>query len=148
MRGGLGTVGEVARGVVVAHSDLAGALIRAVERITGVSDALVAVSNEAKGPEEMRRAIEAACGQGPTVVFTDLASGSCALAGRFVTAAGARALVTGANLPMLLDFVFHRELALEPLVDRLVRKGREGIGAAGAPSGADRVPGVDRPASG
>ncbi len=119
---------DLARGVVVAHSDLAEALVRAVERIAGESGALTPVSNEHKGLEEMRRAVEAACGEGPTVLFTDLSSGSCALAGRFAAAGDRRvAVITGANLPMLLDFVFHRELALEELVDRLVRKGRDGI---------------------
>lgn len=137
---------EPVRGVVVAHSDLATALVRAVERIAGVPDALVPLSNEDRGPEEMRRVVEAACGEGPAVVFTDLASGSCALAGRLAAAAGRAVVITGANLPMLLDFVFHRDMELEALAARLVRKGRDGIGASASDAG--RAQGVDRPVSG
>lgn len=140
---------EPVHGVVVAHSDLAEALVRAVERIAGESGALMPVSNEGKGPEEVRRAVETACEAGPTVVFTDLASGSCGLAARFAAARGRQvAVVSGANLPMLLDFVFHRRMALEALVERLVRKGRDGI-AGNAPASPPAAPrGVDRPVQG
>ncbi|MFQ5678631.1 MAG: PTS sugar transporter subunit IIA [Gemmatimonadota bacterium] len=119
---------EPIRGVVVAHADLAAALTRAVECIAGVADALAPISNDGSGPEEVRRAVETAVGGGPAIVFTDLSSGSCALVGRMV--AGHRnqvAVLTGANLPMLLDFVFHREMEFGPLVERLVSKGRGGI---------------------
>jgi mannose/fructose-specific phosphotransferase system component IIA len=36
-------------------------------------------------------------------------------------------VLCGANLPMLLDFVFHRDMPLETLSERLIAKGREGI---------------------
>ena len=36
-------------------------------------------------------------------------------------------MVCGVNLPILLDFVFHRDVPLDELVTRLVEKGREGI---------------------
>lgn len=136
-------------GVVVAHSDLAEALVRAVERIAGESGALVPVSNEGRGPEEVRRAVEGACSGGPTVVFTDLASGSCGVAARFAAARGRRvAVVTGANLPMLLDFVFHRQMPLDALVERLVRKGRDGIAGDSPASRSAPSHGADRPVQG
>lgn len=116
-----------ARGVVVAHDGVAGALVRAVERISGVRGALVGVSNEACAPEELRSRVSEAVGTGdaPALIFVDMASGSCAFAGRQV-ARGRRgvALVTGVNLPMLLDFVFHREMELASLAERVVAKGR------------------------
>ncbi len=114
---------EPARGVVVAHADLAEAFVRAVERISGVAGALVPVSNEGLGPEELTDRVERACGPGRAVIFVDLASGSCAFAGRLVARRSpALGIVTGASLPMLLDFVFHREMPLDRLVDRLVAK--------------------------
>lgn len=123
------------RGVVVAHGDLAGALIRAVERIAGPADSLVAVSNEGLPPQEVRRLVEAAAGGGPAIIFTDLASGSCALAGFAVATRGRCAVLTGVNLPMLLDFVFHADMELDELAERLVRKARGGIDARMPPAG-------------
>lgn len=128
MSGSAETGTEAVRGVVVAHGDLGEALIRAVERIAGASDGLVAVSNEGRAPEEMRRLVREAVGDGPCIIFTDLASGSCAFTGRLV-AGGCRgvAVVTGTNLPMLLDFAFHRRMPIGELVERLEGKARGGI---------------------
>ena len=36
-------------------------------------------------------------------------------------------MVCGVNLPILLDFVFHRDMPLDELVPRLLEKGRSGI---------------------
>lgn len=133
------------RGVVVAHGDLGEALIRAVERIAGPAEGLVAVSNEGRAPEEMRRLVRAAVGEGPCVIFTDLASGSCAFTGRLVAGECRRAaVVTGTNLPMLLDFAFHRRMPVEELVARLEEKARGGI-QVHPPGGGARA---DRPVSG
>ncbi len=116
-----------ARGVVVAHDGVAGALVRAVEHISGVRGALAAVSNEACAPEELRSRVAGAVsgGEGPVLIFVDLSSGSCAFAGRQVLRGRSDvAVVTGVNLPMLLDFVFHREMELSALAERVVAKGR------------------------
>ena len=115
------------RGVVVAHADLAHALVSAVEAISGVSGALQAVSNEGLGPDELAATIGEAAGGAEAILFVDLAGGSCGLASlRHVRESGGSAWITGVNLPMLLDFVFHREMPLEALVPRLLRKGQAG----------------------
>lgn len=118
-----------ARGIVVAHGLMAQGLVDAVRRIAGdAADALDPLSNEGKGPDELRAELEAMAGGGPVVVFADLVSGSCALAAfSSCRRMHDRAVVCGVNLPVLLDFVFHTELPLEELVPRLVSKGREGI---------------------
>lgn len=118
------------RGVIVAHSDLARALVSAVERIAGIDeDVLVAVSNEGLGPNGLRERLDEVLGEDPGIVFADLREGSCGAAGRQVCLGGGpRALVTGVNLPMLLDFVMKRHLPLPELVARVADRGRGAIG--------------------
>lgn len=123
------TDGEMVRGVVVAHGPMARAMIDAVRRIAGdAADALVPLSNDEKGPEALKDELDRTLGDDPVVVFTDLQSGSCGMAAlSSCRDRGRRVVVCGVNLPMLLDFVFHRELPLEELVDRMVERGRASI---------------------
>lgn len=122
------------RGVVVAHGDLAPALVRVVERISGVEGALHPVSNESCSPEELTARVAEAVGPGPAVVFVDMASGSCGFVGRRLAADDRVVVVSGVNLPMLLDFVFHTDMDPRRLAERVVEKGRKGA-ATGPPSG-------------
>lgn len=117
------------RGLVVSHATLAQGLVHSVRQIAGADeDALTPVSNEGCGPESLQRNVLAALGDGPGIIFTDLPSGSCAFAARRLSVDRPdTAVVCGVNLPMLLDFVFHRELPLPELVDRLVAKGQSAI---------------------
>lgn len=125
------------RGVVVAHAELAQALVSAVETISGVRGALLAVSNEGLGPEELAEIIGEAAAGAETILFVDLAGGSCGLAGlQHVRESRGCAWVAGVNLPMLLDFVFHREMPIATLVPRLVRKGQAGQRAHPSPPAA------------
>jgi N-acetylgalactosamine PTS system EIIA component len=121
-----------ARGLIIAHASLAGGLAAAVRQIAGAGeDSLQSISNEGQGPEGLLAAVRAAVGDAPAVLFTDLPSGSCAFAARKLALhRPATAVVHGVNLPILLDFVFHRELPLETLVERLIEKGRTGISGA------------------
>lgn len=115
------------RGVVVAHGSLAQILIETVEAISGVTGSLFPVTNAACSPEDLGQRIRATVGEGPAVVFVDLASGSCAHAAlRLQRDFSSMAVVTGVNLPMLLDFVFHRDMDLAALTDRMVSKAHEG----------------------
>ena len=117
------------RGLVLAHSSLAVGLAAAVRQIAGADEqALEAVSNDGKGPDGILAAIEGMVGDDPTIIFTDLTSGSCAFAARkFARDRAEIGIVCGVNLPILIDFVFHRELPLSELVARLVEKGRGGL---------------------
>ncbi len=118
------------QGLLVAHGELAAALVDAAERITGVRGALIPISNVDCSPGTLRDRIRAARQPGPTVIFVDLASGSC----NFASLSLAResrdvAVVTGVSLPMLLDFLFHRDMELDALAHRLVEKGRASAAA-------------------
>ena len=125
-----------ARGIVIAHGEMARGLVDAVRRITGHGeDVLAALSNDGRSPDSLKAALEALLGDGPAVIFTDLQAGSCALAAVATTRRKNTVVLCGANLPMLLDFVFNRNAPLDVLADRLVQKGREGIRSLRASSG-------------
>ena len=119
---------EALRGVVVCHGNLAEALIDAVERISGISGVLVAVSNSDCDRGDLQRRIQDAAGAGSAIVFTDLASGSCMIAAATqARETGTLSLVSGVNLPMLLDFVFHRDLPLAEAAARVAASGAKAI---------------------
>jgi mannose/fructose-specific phosphotransferase system component IIA len=110
------------QGVVVCHGELGRALVAAVEEISGIRGALVPVSNQGCDRGQLEERIVAA------VVFVDMPSGSCLFAAvrRLSGGSGAR-LVTGVNLAMLLDFVFHRQLSPEAAADRAIETGSKAI---------------------
>lgn len=121
---------EPLRGVVVSHAAVAQALVTAVNAITGLGDALVAVSNEGCDPDELRQRVSRAAGTGPAVLFVDLPGGSC-LTGAMRLAHGRPdlAVVTGVNLAMLLEFVFHRDLDPTAAARRVAEAGGRAIQA-------------------
>ena len=115
-------------GVVVCHGKLAGALIETVESISGVKGALVPVSNADCDRGSLEQRISEAVDGRPTVGFVDLASGSClfAVLNRLRAAQGVK-VVTGVNLAMLVDFVFHRSLSPEDAAARAAAAGEQAI---------------------
>lgn len=118
------------RGVVVAHGNLAQCLVDTTRSISGVDDALLAISNEGRSPSSLVESIQEAIGYGETILFVDLASGSCAHTARLASRGRPGvSVISGANLPMLLDFVFHRDMDVEALAGRLVEKAQAGIQA-------------------
>ena len=119
---------EPLRGVIVCHGLLARALVDATAQISGMADALVPVSNSGCDRGDLEARVEAAVGTGPTVVFVDMASGSClfAVLRRLRERDNVR-VVTGVNLAMLLDFVFHRDLTPDEAAKRAVEIGEKAI---------------------
>jgi mannose/fructose-specific phosphotransferase system component IIA len=124
------------RGVVVAHGPMARAMVDAVSRIAGDrAEGLQALSNDGKSPVQLREELDEAMGEGPVVVFVDLQAGSCGMAALSSCRDRARrVVVTGVNLPMLLDFVFHRDLPVDEVVNRAVERGRAAIDSPSAGS--------------
>ena len=116
------------RGVVISHAGLAAAMVQAVEQISGVTGVLIPVSNSDCDPALIERRLTEAVGEGPAVLFVDLPSGSCFFAAmRANRALGQVPVVTGVNLPMLVDFVFHRGVSAEEAARRAVTKGGDAI---------------------
>jgi mannose/fructose-specific phosphotransferase system component IIA len=117
------------RGVVLGHGALASGLISAVRRIAGTDeDVLVGLSNEGLGPDAIRERVDEILAGGPGVVFADLREGSCGLAARRCCKGRAdRLLVTGVNLPILLDFVMQRHRPIPELAERLVQRGQSAV---------------------
>lgn len=116
------------RGVIVGHGALGAALVGAVEQIAGPTEGLVAVSNADCDRGSLEERILAAVAEGPAVVFIDMPSGSCLFAAmrRLQEVPGVR-IVTGVNLAMLLEFVFHRDEPLEEVVRLVAEAGARAV---------------------
>jgi mannose/fructose-specific phosphotransferase system component IIA len=128
------------RGILVGHGKLAEGLLDAIEEITGSREGLVPLDNQGLTPEGLEQRLLDVAGGGPSVVFVDLPSGSCAFAARRLKVRSPRmAVVCGVNLPLLLDFVFHRSLPLEEIIERL--RTRVGVTIEQPADGDSSVPG-------
>jgi mannose/fructose-specific phosphotransferase system component IIA len=119
---------EPLRGVIVSHSAVAQALVSAVGVITGVQDALTPVSNEGCDNNALAERLRAAVGGRPAVLFVDLPGGSCLTNSiRYAKQHADVAVVTGVNLAMLLDFVFHRDVTAAIAAQRAADAGGKAI---------------------
>jgi mannose/fructose-specific phosphotransferase system component IIA len=116
------------RGIVVCHGPLAGAMITAAEHISGITGALTPVSNSGCDRGLIERRVSEAVGPGPAVVFVDMPSGSCMFAAmQTLKATPGVKVVTGVNLAMLVDFIFHRELPVNEAAERAIKAGTAAI---------------------
>jgi mannose/fructose-specific phosphotransferase system component IIA len=119
---------EELRGVVVCHGAMAEAMIEAAEQISGVTGALHPVSNTGCDRGALEERVLAAVGGHPSVVFVDLASGSCLFAAlKRLRSEPAVKVVTGVNLAMLVDFLFHRSLPPAEAATRAAAAGQGSI---------------------
>ena len=116
------------RGIIVSHAAVAQALVAAVRVITGIEDALTPVSNDGCGTEALAERLRDAVGTGPAVLFVDLPGGSCMTSStRYAKQHADIAVVTGVNLAMLLDFVFHRDSTPAEAARRALDAGAKAI---------------------
>jgi mannose PTS system EIIA component len=119
---------EPLRGVIVSHAAIAQALVSAVTVITGIDAALVPISNEGCDNEALGERLRQAVGERPAVLFVDLPGGSCLTNSiRYAKQHASIAVVTGVNLAMLLDFVFHRDVSPAEAARRAVDAGAKAI---------------------
>ena len=119
------------RGVVVGHGNLASAMVHATEEITGVRGVLVPVSNVDCSRDDLEVRVKTAVGNEPSIVFVDLPGGSCFFAAmRGLGKLENARVVAGVNLTMLVDFVFHRDIALDAAAKRAREVGGRAIAGA------------------
>jgi mannose/fructose-specific phosphotransferase system component IIA len=115
--------------LLVMHADLAAALLRAAEQVYGPIDGVDVLSNEGLS----RQSLEQEIGRRVTgwkeggLVLTDFWGGSCHICGLAAARGhGELVIVTGVNLPTLLDYLHNREqYSLDDLAERLRRKGQD-----------------------
>jgi mannose/fructose-specific phosphotransferase system component IIA len=121
----------VVQGLLVTHGGLGRELIRTAEAILGPQSGVQCLSNVDSSLEDLAARIQGAlaAASDPAVVFVDLLGGSCGHACRpLIEGARPVAVFSGVNLPMLLEFFYHRDrVSFEELKERLLRKGRDGI---------------------
>ncbi len=97
---------SVVRAIVAGHGSFSSGVISAVHQITGMGELFLPVSNSDLGADGIYRMLdEALASSAARVVFTDLPAGSCTIAVRRLLARHPGVLlVTGCNVPLLLDF--------------------------------------------
>ena len=119
------------RALVVGHGGFAAGLISAVDQITGRGALLIGLSNSGMTPEEMQAAVDRYCEEGVNVVFTDLPGGSATVCARRVSASRkGMIIVSGVNLPALLDYVFSADDSAAS-VEHAAARGRDTITVLG-----------------
>ena len=117
--------------LIVTHADLAQALVRAAERVVGTIEDVTLLSNEGLSRDDLEDAIEdrvKAWKEGG-LLLTDFWGGSCHTCGAVAARKhGEIVIVTGINLPLLLDYLHNRDrLSATDLAERLQQKGRDSI---------------------
>lgn len=117
------------RGVLLGHGGMPAGMVDAVRHITGCDDdVLTPLSNRGLSPDALADEVMRLIGDGPAILFTDLQSGSCGFAARRIRESSRPlVVVSGVNLPLLIDFVMNREHPLDTLVPRLLARGRAGL---------------------
>jgi PTS system N-acetylgalactosamine-specific IIA component len=124
------------RALVAGHGDFAAGLISAVEAVTGRGDLLEPIQVKGLCGEDiqalLRQRLQAT---GAHVIFTDLQAGSCTMAARRLLREEPHVLlVSGTNLPMLLDFVLSSAPSAHDAARAAVERARNAIAAYGAPA--------------
>ena len=117
--------------LIVTHADLAQGLVHAAERVVGPVEDVTLLSNEGLSRDDLEDAIEARVlgWQHGGLLLTDFWGGSCHTCGASAARRhGEVVIVTGVNLPLLLDYLHNRDrFSVSDLAERLQQKGRDSI---------------------
>ena len=117
--------------LLVMHADLATALLHAATSVYGEIGGVQVLSNEglSKTQIEERIASEVAHWHDGGLILTDFWGGSCHTCAMAAARGHGRiVLLTGVNLPMLLDYLHNREhFGVDALAERMQQRGRDHI---------------------
>ncbi len=117
--------------LIVTHADLGAALLRAATKVYGPADQVHVVSNDGLSREQLEREIDTqvAAWEHGGLILADFWGGSCHLCGMAAARGhGDVIVVTGLNLPLLLDYLHNRDrFDSKALAERLQQKGRDSI---------------------
>lgn len=129
-----GSQPNLPRALIAGHGDFAVGLVSAVQQITGRGDQLIPISVAKLCVEDIENLLrQRMLDSNVRVIFTDLQAGSCTMAARRILRGMEDAvLVAGANLPMLLDFVFAEGRSAPEAARHAAERGRVAISAHGA----------------
>jgi N-acetylgalactosamine PTS system EIIA component len=119
------------RALVAGHGDFAAGLISAVEAVTGRGELLEPIQVKGLCGEDIQQLLrERLVATGAHVIFTDLQAGSCTMAARRLLREQPDVLlVSGTNLPMLLDFVMSSATSMHDAAHAAVDRARSAISA-------------------
>jgi PTS system mannose-specific IIA component len=121
--------------VIVTHSDLANAFIRTVECIIGSQKSLIGVSlDTSDGIEEIKHkissAIERVYSKEGVLILTDMLGGSPSIATLSIKKKLNIEIISGVNLPMIIEAILNRErYPLSKLVKLVISKSKNSITA-------------------
>ena len=120
---------QLPRAIVAGHGGFADGLVSAVQQITGRGDVFRAISARDLSGTDLDTLLRRTLAETRVdVVFTDLQAGSCSMATRRVLKDRPEVLlVAGANLPMLLDFVFAEGRPAPEAARHAAERGRTSI---------------------
>jgi len=123
------------KALVAGHGDFAAGLISAVEAVTGRGGLLDPIEVKGLCGEDIQLLLrERLQAIGATVIFTDLQAGSCTMAARrLLREMPGVLLASGANLPMLLDFVMSSAGDAQEAARAAVERARAAISIYEAP---------------
>lgn len=126
---------EPIAGIICGHGKFAEGLISAVDEITGKGSILLGISNKEFGGQELERHLREELKRTAAVVlFTDLPGGSATMAARRILRdTPGVVLVTGTNLGLLLDFVFHAHEGFAKAARDAAERGKACITVSEAP---------------
>jgi len=118
--------------ILVSHESLSRSILESLEKVSGESKDIIPLSSgglsASRLEEEIIAAVESMKEMDGVILFTDLYGGSCSqVCSRVQRRFPDIPVITGFNLPLLIDFVFQREKPVLEIVERLVDRGRAGI---------------------